>query len=191
MKMPSRSAIPPRRGIGRRWMRRLSPGSSTAPRIRANRPTAGVRTSTTPSAITKPQRTSGVSRSVCHMPRAYFVPYKRSPAGGAACGADIQGARAPLARPSAVANRVRVSPTASARCLLRAIKAVTRIPQARDDVAAVVELAVDRGGVDHDVRMLSMEALDSLRRRDEADQVDRAGPRVLDRCDRCGGGVPR
>ncbi len=41
---------------------------------------------------------------------------------------------------------------------LGAEHAVTRIAQARDDVAVVVELPVDRGGVDRHVRVVGMEA---------------------------------
>ena len=52
-RIPRKIASPPRRGIGRRLMRRAS-GRSTAPSIRAMPPTAGVRSTTMTNAMTAP-----------------------------------------------------------------------------------------------------------------------------------------
>src|SRR5204863_7842287 len=75
--------------------------------------------------------------------------------------------------------------------LLRPVEAVSRVAEARDDEAAVVQPAVDGGADDMDVRMLLVDVLDSGRRGDDADQRHALGAGVLDRRDRRGAGVAR
>ena len=60
-RIPRKIASPPSRGIGRLFSLR-SPGRSTTPSRRAIPPTAGVSRTTTPKAISAPQRTSGLDR---------------------------------------------------------------------------------------------------------------------------------
>ena len=56
--------------------------------------------------------------------------------------------------------------------LLRAVEAVACVSEAGDDVPLLVELAVDRGDDDREVRMVAEDPLDPLRRRDQRDQAD-------------------
>src|SRR5712672_3141721 len=94
-------------------------------------------------------------------------------------------------RPSAsVALRIRRSAIAEARSL-GAEDTVTGIAQPRHDVAMLVELPIDRGGIYRDVRMRGLERGDPLRRRDEAHEADAARPRLLQPFHRGHRGVSR
>ena len=52
------------------------------------------------------------------------------------------------------------------------------IPEARDDVADLVEMAIDRGGVNIHVRMRRFQLLDPFRRRDQHDRKPATAQRV-------------
>src|SRR2546428_6149053 len=68
------------------------------------------------------------------------------------------------------------------RCALsRAEQAIAGIPEPRQDVAVVVELAVERGGEDGDVGVGLEHATHALGRRDEAEEADTLGAGVLER----------
>src|SRR2546430_14214838 len=67
------------------------------------------------------------------------------------------------------------------RALPGAEEAIARIPQSRQDVAAVVELAVERGGEDGDVGVGLEHAAHALGRRDETQEADALGAGVLER----------
>src|SRR5256886_6133395 len=67
------------------------------------------------------------------------------------------------------------------RALPGAEQPIARIPQPRQDVAAVVELAVERGGEDGDVGVGLEHAAHALGRRDETQEADALGAGVLER----------
>src|SRR6267143_5421826 len=60
-------------------------------------------------------------------------------------------------------------------------QAIARVPEPRQDVAVVVELAVERGGEDGDVGVGFEHATHALGRRDEAEEADALGARMLER----------
>src|SRR5436853_5272640 len=68
------------------------------------------------------------------------------------------------------------------RCALSgAEQAIAGIPEPRQDVTVVVELAVERGGEDGDVGVGLEHATHALGRRDEAKEADALGAGVLER----------
>src|SRR2546427_4635329 len=70
------------------------------------------------------------------------------------------------------------------RCALsRAEQAIAGIPEPRQDVAVVVELAVERGGEDGDVGVGLEHAAHALRRRHETQEADALGTGMLERAD--------
>src|SRR5207248_6611785 len=60
------------------------------------------------------------------------------------------------------------------------VEPVAGVAEAGDDVAALVQLAVDGGGDDPHVRVFALQVLDPFGRGDQADERDRAGARALD-----------
>src|SRR5260221_10176588 len=73
------------------------------------------------------------------------------------------------------------------RALTGAKDPVSGVAQARQDVAVLVELAVEGGGVDRDVGVRRQHLLHAGRRRDDAEEADRARARLLERGARVGG----
>src|SRR5436190_13117985 len=63
--------------------------------------------------------------------------------------------------------------------LPRAEQPVARVAQAGQDEAVPVELPVDRGGVDGDVRVVGGESLEADRRGDDREQADAARAALL------------
>src|SRR5438105_11522060 len=68
--------------------------------------------------------------------------------------------------------------------------AVARVAETRPDVAALVELAVDRGRPDRDLGMRRLDCREPLRSGDEADQGDPGRARELDPVQRVDGTAP-
>src|SRR5687768_18186702 len=66
------------------------------------------------------------------------------------------------------------------RSAVGAEDAVARVAQPGADVAVAVELAVERGGDDRDLRMGLAQGRDALRRGHEADHVDAPRARALE-----------
>ena len=98
-------------------------------------------------------------------------------AGGTiAAGDDLEAAmhcrRAPLDRFRAGDFQTKPGPPASVPCFPGGspgpVQAVAGIPDARNDIAVVVQPFVDGGGEDWDVRVGGVEGLEPFRRRQEA-----------------------
>ena len=68
--------------------------------------------------------------------------------------------------------------------LLRAVDAVAGVAQAGQDIAVIVEFAVDRGGIDGHVRMGRGKHHDAFRGGQQADEFDVECTGVLDLADR-------
>src|SRR5260370_18102068 len=90
-----------------------------------------------------------------------------------------------LAKTRSAARRIaaslaRLMPPLPGARLFGAEETVAGIAEPRDDIGVIVERRVDRGGVDRHVRMLLLHRCDAWRRGDEADELDRLRPALLD-----------
>ena len=68
--------------------------------------------------------------------------------------------------------------------LFGSVEAVAGIAEAGNDVAVVVQIVVDGGGVDRDAGLGSLQPLDAFRRGQQADEADVPGAALLQFCDR-------
>src|SRR5262245_14717887 len=66
---------------------------------------------------------------------------------------------------------------------LRSVQAIAGVAEAGNDIAVLVEMAVDGRGIDGHVGMVRVEVLEPFRTRQETHELDGAGPRLLETLD--------
>src|SRR5262245_2450386 len=94
----------------------------------------------------------------------------------------------PVTCPAAPQNVSRIV-TGASLDRARAEETISRVAETREDVTVVVELAVERCGVDGDVGMRLQHAADALGGCDEAEEADTTGAGPTERARRGDGGA--